>query len=315
MALDVEIPAMGESVIEVILIEWLKEDGEYVERDEAVCVLETDKANVDLPAPTAGVLKHGAELDSTLGVGAVIAQIEEGDQPAAESVEAQQSTTVENAPDPAAEQAVKKAQSPAARRLAEEHSVDVAEVEGTGKNGLITKEDVRALIDVQETPKAQPSDPTTQLAAQPAPPAPASALSAEGEEDGQRREPMSRLRQRIAQHLVSAQHSAAMLTTFNEIDLSAVMELRALYKERFAEVHGISLGFMSFFSRAAVLAPRASACRRTERIAFVARARRELIVSSRAYSGAYSELIATISSAISLHYSELIPRRATISSL
>ncbi len=245
MALDVEIPAMGESVSEVILIEWLKEDGEYVERDEAVCVLETDKANVDLPAPAAGVLKHGAELDSTLGVGAVIARIEEGDKPADEPVEVPQS-----APEPATQQATEKALSPAARRLAEEQGIDVASVEGTGKNGLVTKEDVRAAIDAQETPKAQPLPPTPQpVALSAAPPA----LS---DGDGQRREPMSRLRQRIAQHLVSAQQSAAMLTTFNEIDLSAVMELRARYKERFTEVHGISLGFMSFFSRAAVLALR-----------------------------------------------------------
>lgn len=256
MTVDVEIPAMGESVSEVILIEWLKEDGEYVERDEAVCVLETDKANVDLPAPTAGVLKHGAELDSTLDVGAIIAQIEEGDKPAAELVEAQQGTTVENAPEPVPEQAVEKALSPAARRLVEEHSVDVAAVEGTGKNGLITKEDVRAFIGAQETSKVLPSEPTPQPTAQPAPPVPAPSPAVGSEEDGQRREPMSRLRQRIAQHLVSAQHSAAMLTTFNEIDLSSVMELRARYKERFAEVHGISLGFMSFFSRAAVLALR-----------------------------------------------------------
>ena len=260
MAMDVEIPAMGESVSEVILIEWLKEDGEYVERDEAVCVLETDKANVDLPAPAAGVLKHGAELDSTLGIGAVIARIEEGDKPAAEEAEAPQSAPEESASEPATEQAAEKALSPAARRLAEEQGVDVASVEGTGKNGLITKEDVRAAIDVQETPvqetpvqetpKAQPLPPTPQ------PVAPSAAPPAVSDGDGQRREPMSRLRQRIAQHLVSAQHSAAMLTTFNEIDLSAVMELRARYKERFTEVHGISLGFMSFFSRAAVLALR-----------------------------------------------------------
>ena len=255
MAMDVEIPAMGESVSEVILIEWLKEDGEYVERDEAVCVLETDKANVDLPAPAAGVLKHGAELDSTLGIGAVIARIEEGDKPAAEEAEAPQSAPEESASEPATEQAAEKALSPAARRLAEEQGVDVASVEGTGKNGLITKEDVRAAIDVQETPvqetpKAQP------LPSTPQPVAPSAASPAVSDGDGQRREPMSRLRQRIAQHLVSAQHSAAMLTTFNEIDLSAVMELRARYKERFNEVHGISLGFMSFFSRAAVLALR-----------------------------------------------------------
>ena len=149
MAMDVEIPAMGESVSEVILIEWLKEDGEYVERDEAVCVLETDKANVDLPAPAAGVLKHGAELDSTLGIGSVIARIEEGDKPAAEAAEAPQSAPEERGPEPATEQAAEKALSPAARRLAEEQGVDIASVEGTGKNGLITKEDVRAAIDVR----------------------------------------------------------------------------------------------------------------------------------------------------------------------
>ena len=241
MAVDVEIPTMGESVSEVILIEWLKADGEFVERDEAICVLETDKANVDLPAPAAGLLKHGAEIDATLGIGAVIAQIEAGAKPAAESEDA--SPTPVPAPEetPAAED--DKALSPAARRLAEENGVDVAAVEGTGKNGLITKEDIRAFIDAQSAPvasppaSAPPATPSPAPEPAPVPRSPSPAALSDG--DGQRREPMSRLRQRIAQHLVAAQHNAAMLTTFNEIDMSAVMELRARYKERFAEVHGI----------------------------------------------------------------------------
>ncbi len=258
MAVDVEIPTMGESVSEVILIEWLKADGEFVERDEAICVLETDKANVDLPAPAAGLLKHGAEIDATLGIGAVIAQIEAGAKPAAESEDAPPAPVPAPEETPAAED--DKALSPAARRLAEENGVDVAAVEGTGKNGLITKEDIRAFIDAQSAPvasppaSAPPATPSPAPEPAPVPRSPSPAALSDG--DGQRREPMSRLRQRIAQHLVAAQHNAAMLTTFNEIDMSAVMELRARYKERFAEVHGISLGFMSFFSRAAVLALR-----------------------------------------------------------
>ncbi len=253
MAVDVAIPAMGESVSEVILIEWLKGDGEFVERDEAICVLETDKANIDLPAPAAGLLKHAAELDATFAVGALIARIEEGAKPAGGAGD--------DAPDEGKAQATEpnpgeKMLSPAARRLAEEHAVDVAAVQGSGKDGRITKEDVRSAIDARAVPAAaaEPAAKKEELVAAPQAPAPRPAVSSDG--DGQRREPMSRLRQRIAQHLVSAQHNAAMLTTFNEIDMSAVMELRARYKERFAEVHGVSLGFMSFFSRAAVLALR-----------------------------------------------------------
>lgn len=273
MAVDVEIPSMGESVSEVILIEWLKGDGDYVERDEPICVLETDKANVDLPAPMAGVLKHAEKVDATLAIGAVIAQIAAGAKPA------ESATPAAVQGDAAAEvveqrdekvQAEEKLLSPAARRLVEEHGVDAAAIVGTGKDGRVTKEDVLKVVDAaaadsKDTPAAvAPAAKKESIAAPPAVapvapqakevPLPRPSASPVGE--GQRREPMSRLRQRIAQHLVAAQHNAAMLTTFNEIDLSAVMELRARYKERFTEVHGVSLGFMSFFSRAAVLALR-----------------------------------------------------------
>jgi 2-oxoglutarate dehydrogenase E2 component (dihydrolipoamide succinyltransferase) len=268
MAVDVEIPSMGESVSEVILIEWLKGDGDYVERDEPICVLETDKANVDLPAPMAGVLKHAEKVDATLAIGAVIAQIAAGAKPAESAAPAavQSGAAAEVVEEPAAEKLL----SPAARRLVEEHAIDAAAIAGTGKDGRVTKEDVLKVVDAaaadsKDTPAAvAPAAKKESIAAPPAVapvapqakevPLPRPSASPVGE--GQRREPMSRLRQRIAQHLVAAQHNAAMLTTFNEIDLSAVMELRARYKERFTEVHGVSLGFMSFFSRAAVLALR-----------------------------------------------------------
>ena len=256
MSVQVEIPSMGESVSEVILLEWLKGDGERVEQDEPLCVLETDKANVELPSPASGALKHLQSTDTTLDIGAVVAEIDETAQAAAPAPASK--------PKPAA---LKPAPSlsPAVRRLVEEHALDPTAIEGTGKGGRLTKKDVLAHLETLSTPEpapepiqpppvpkpASPPEPEpTQPSPEPAPappPAPASP-------DPIRREPMSRLRQRIAEHLVAAQHNAAMLTTFNEIDMNAVMQLRAKYKERFAQVHGSSLGLMSFFSRAAVLA-------------------------------------------------------------
>ena len=261
MALDVEIPGMGESVSEVILIEWLKDDGERVERDEPICVLETDKANVDLPSPASGTLKHLQALETTLEIGAVIAQIEEGAAPSAPTAQGDVSSppapaVQEEAPVPpvaaaaasdAAAEEKSDALSPAVRKLVEEHGLDPAAMVGSGKDGRLTKQDVLAHIEAAKP--AQASAAETQITAPPSPPA-----APESAEDGIRREPMSRIRQRIAQHLVGAQHNAAMLTTFNEVDMSGVMALRAKYKARFAEVHGISLGLMSFFSRAVVLA-------------------------------------------------------------
>ena len=296
MAVDVEIPEMGESVSEAILLEWLKEDGEYVERDEPICVLETDKANVDLPAPAAGILHPLKALDETLEVGDVIARIEEGEE--ANGVEAAGSEEDEKAEDrPQVEEeesvveekeedVVADELSPAVRRLIEEQDLDAADIKGTGRGGRLTKEDVLAHLETKETEqeeaeKAKVSPAKADKAATPkaktakaetspvkadkaaTPKAKASRPSAppqpqqteEGfDEKGIRREPMSRIRQRIAEHLVRSQQNAAMLTTFNEVDMSGVMALRAKYKERFAEVHGISLGLMSFFSRAVLLA-------------------------------------------------------------
>ena len=250
MSVQVEIPSMGESVSEVILLEWLKGDGERVEQDEPLCVLETDKANVELPSPASGALKHLQPTDTTLAIGDIVAEIEES----AASAPASKPEPAPPKPEPVL--------SPAVRRLVEEHELDSAAIEGTGKDGRLTKKDVLAHLKILSAPEpAQPPPapaPTQPLPApEPAQPSPApepTPSPAPTGPDPIRREPMSRLRQRIAEHLVAAQHNAAMLTTFNEIDMSGVMQLRAKYKERFAQVHGASLGLMSFFSRAAVLA-------------------------------------------------------------
>ena len=250
MSVQVEIPSMGESVSEVILLEWLKGDGERVKQDEPLCVLETDKANVELPSPASGALKHLQSPDATLAIGAVVAEIDETAQAVAPAPA--------SAPEPSAPKP-EPTLSPAVRRLVEEHELDPTAIEGTGKDGRLTKKDVLAHLETLSAPEpaqpppvpkpAPPPKPESTPAPEPAQPAPAPASP-----DLTRREPMSRLRQRIAEHLVAAQHNAAMLTTFNEIDMSGVMQLRAKYKERFAQVHGTSLGLMSFFSRAAVLA-------------------------------------------------------------
>ena len=251
MSVQVEIPSMGESVSEVILLEWLKGDGERVEQDEPLCVLETDKANVELPSPASGALKHLQPTDTTLAIGAIVAEIEES----AASAPASKPEPAPPEPEPVL--------SPAVRRLVEEHELDPAAIEGTGKDGRLTKKDVLAHLKtppaptepIQPPPAPEPAPKPAQPPPAPEPPAPEPTppLAPAGPAPI-RREPMSRLRQRIAEHLVAAQHNAAMLTTFNEIDMSGVMQLRAKYKERFAQVHGASLGLMSFFSRAAVLA-------------------------------------------------------------
>ena len=272
MSVDVAIPEMGESISEVILLEWLKSDGDYVQRDEALCVLETDKANVDLPSPAAGVLHPVSAVDETLAVGAVIARIDENAEPTAAPAAAADETAV--APDgadratPAKPAEVAPADgnegptddlSPAVRRLVTENNLNPSTLQATGPGGRVTKEDV--LAHLAEASAAKPA-----ASAAPAPVSPPSApktpsgppaSAAASTQDGIRRVPMTKIRQRIAQHLVAAQHNAAMLTTFNEVDMTEIMALRARHKERFAAVHGVNLGLMSFFSRAVVLALKA----------------------------------------------------------
>ena len=314
MAVDVGVPEIGESISEVVLLEWLKAGGEYVEKGEPVCVLETDKANVDLPAPEAGVLQPLKEVDETIAVGEVIARIEEGERPADERRPKRGSPApAPESPAPGADPGPREeppaeaaagppALSPAVRRLVQESGVDPSRIRGTrprrpadqaGRAGLSEEhvrpegtvsppgsrnppglQDPRPRRRLHATPEAAPVPTAPDAASEagapaapeaaPAPRAPAPAPQTKEElppprsrpAPGERREPMSRIRKRIAQRLTEAQRVAAMLTTFNEVDLSEVMALRARHKERFQEKHGVSLGLMSFFSRASVIALR-----------------------------------------------------------
>lgn len=274
MAVDVVIPELGESVTEAILVEWLKKDGAAVEEDEPIAVIETDKADVELPAPESGILSHSKSDGDTVQVGEAIGQIDPDgtasgeDAESAEDDEASQNKaekTEENeavSETPSASKSdddkeTDEALSPAVRRLVTENDLDPAKIEGTGKDGRLTKEDVINYLDQQgeETEKKETSAKSekTEKAATPEKTAPAKPQS-KPDGEGVRREPMSKIRQRIAQHLVAAQQNAAMLTTFNEVDMTGIFDLRAKYKERFQEVHGVSLGLMSFFVRACVLA-------------------------------------------------------------
>lgn len=282
MATNVEVPSVGESVTEAILLKWYKQTGERVEMDEPLCELETDKANVDIPAPVAGVITVSAGEGDTVTVGQVIASID----PAGEATVTADAPAAEAAPAPASASPAPAAPasasggggdtdpadlSPAVRRLVGEHNLDASKIPGTGPGGRLTKEDVLAHIAASggapSTALAVPAPTTPAPAAAPAPaPAPAAPKAAPPAAAaaprppprsvaGQtRREPMSKLRKRIAQRLVAAQQETAMLTTFNEIDLTEVIALRKSFKEDFKKVHGVSLGFMSFFTRATSLA-------------------------------------------------------------
>ncbi len=270
MALEVTIPEMGESVNEVVLLEWLKQDGEYVDRDDPICLLETDKANVDLPAPTAGILRALKAADSTLAIGETIALIEAGSKPKTAvtkpktpSDEAPKKNTSDETPKKNTSDETPKsanaAFSPAVRRLLSEHNLDPASIPGTGRDGRLIKEDILAYLNKHTSPTTPPELFPATAPAEPTPTATTPTVLPQNntaDSAGERRVPMTKIRQRIAEHLVAAQHNSAMLTTFNEADMSAIITLRGQYKERFTEVHGISLGFMSFFSRAVVLALR-----------------------------------------------------------
>ena len=264
MASEVKVPTLGESVTEATIGEWLKQPGDAVALDEPVASLETDKVAVEVPAPIAGVMgEHKFAVGDTVEVGTVITAIEEGTatagpeetRPREEApVEAQEASADEDAGvQPASasssdETADVTTMSPAVRRAVLEHGLDPTKIRGTGKDGRLTKEDVLAAA------KAKSAAPAPSASA-PAPsptPAPSGARP-----QGERREErvrMTRIRQTIAKRLKGAQEEAALLTTFNDCDMTAVIEAREAYKELFARKHGIKLGFMSFFAKAACLA-------------------------------------------------------------
>jgi len=248
MATEVKVPTLGESITEATIGEWLKQPGEPVKADEPIASLETDKVAVEVPAPVAGVMgAHLAQPGDTVNVGATIAMIEAGGAGAAAApaapatAEAAAPAAAQQAPAAVGEEPVMTL-SPAVRRLVLEHGLDPSSIKGSGKDGRLTKEDVLAAA---STAKDAPAP----AAASPAP-APTAALP----EIGGRKEErvrMTRLRQTIAHRLKEAQNSAAILTTFNDVDMTAVMEARAKYKDLFEKKHGVRLGFMGFFVKAA----------------------------------------------------------------
>lgn len=273
MSVEVKIPRLAESISEAVLVEWLKQDGTAVAADEAIATLETDKAAVEIAAPEPGTLRHARAVGDKVLVGEVIARIEAGASaptpaaakpaagaaapaPPAAPALAPSATPAAPAP-PANDDAVL---GPAVRRLVEEHRLDPSRIPASGRGGRLLKEDVlRHLEESASAPAtsaapAPAAAPATSAAPAPAPAPTPAAATPEADGADERVVPMSRIRQRIAERLVQAQHTAAILTTFNEIDMSAVMDLRARMKERFEKRHGVRLGFLSFFTRAASLA-------------------------------------------------------------
>jgi len=292
MATDVQVPALGESITEGTLAQWLKKPGDAVAADEPIASLETDKVTVEVPSPVAGVLAEQLVKEGdTVAVGALIARIDEGAQAAATPAEQGADSTKTNpagagespalrgddhaphagetqsaAEAPAASDTVTTL-SPAVRRAVLEHHVDPSKIRGTGKDGRLTKDDVIAAAEAQKSGSAAPASSPAKAGAQ-APeakapsapqPSPAQAKAWTPASAGERKEErvkMSRLRLTIAARLKEAQNSAALLTTFNDVDMTAVIEARARYKDLFEKKHGIRLGFMGFFVKAVALATR-----------------------------------------------------------
>jgi 2-oxoglutarate dehydrogenase E2 component (dihydrolipoamide succinyltransferase) len=281
MATDVHVPALGESITEGTLAQWLKQPGEAVAQDEPIASLETDKVTVEVPSPVAGMLAEQVVKEGeTVAVGAVIARIDQGASAAAPAPAPAEAASApatnpagagenpqprgsEHAPEPAAPAADGDDQimtmSPAVRRAVLEYHVDPTRIRGSGKDGRLTKDDVIAAAEAQKSGSpAQAGAPAPEAKA-PAPEtkAPPPGLRPSPGNAGERKEErvkMSRLRQTIAKRLKDAQNTAAMLTTFNDVDMTAVIEARARYKDLFEKKHGIRLGFMGFFVKACALA-------------------------------------------------------------
>src|SRR6266487_3969904 len=244
MTTEIRVPTLGESVTEATIGRWFKQPGEAVAADEPVVELETDKVTVEVPAPASGVLAEILAKDGeTVAPGALLGQIQEGGAPAKAAPAPQPPPQPKPAaPRPAAVDVL----APSVRRIAEESGIDAAHVSGTGRDGRVTKGDMIAAIEraaAAPTPVAQPA-----AAIQMRAPSPSDDAARE------ERVRMTKLRQTIARRLKDAQNTAAMLTTFNEVDMGNVMALRNQYKELFEKKHGVKLGFMGFFVRASIQA-------------------------------------------------------------
>ncbi|MBM9589982.1 2-oxoglutarate dehydrogenase complex dihydrolipoyllysine-residue succinyltransferase [Leptospira sp. 201903075] len=247
MAIEIKVPEMGESVTEATISAWTKKEGDAVKVDEVLAILETDKVSLEIPAPTSGVLKSiSKKVGDVVHVRDIMGVIEEG---AVAVAPASSGTPAPQAATPAAQPNTGKVNDelpPAARKLIEENKLDVTKITGTGRNGQITKEDVILFLEkggasTTSAPKAAAS-----------PEIPRAVVVNTNNGPRETIVPMTKLRQTIANRLVQAQHTAAILTTFNEVDMSPIMELRNKYKDKFKDTHGVGLGFMSLFTKAVV---------------------------------------------------------------
>ena len=237
MVLEMKVPSPGESITEVEIAEWLVEDGDYVEKDQAIAEVDSDKATLELPAEESGIITLKAEVGDAVAVGEVVclidtsAQKPEGSAPKAEAKEESKKEEPKAEPkkaEPAKETYASGTPSPAAKKILDEKGIQPSSVSGSGRDGRITKEDAVQAVPSMGTPT--------------------------GGSRGETRSKLSMLRRKVAERLVSAKNETAMLTTFNEVDMSPIFELRKQYKEEFKDKHGVSLGFMSFFTKAVIRA-------------------------------------------------------------
>jgi len=231
MILKMEIPSPGESISEVEIAQWLVSDGEYVDKDQIIAEIDSDKATLELPAEQSGVITLKAEEGDVVEVGQVVCHIDteaEGISKEKPTVSDISEKNLEVKPDTDSDDSKSEILSPAARKIAEEKKIDISNIKGTGKSGRITKQDV--LLGKPAMGKVDDS------------------------KRSESRKKLSMLRRKVAERLVSVKNETAMLTTFNEVDMSAIFDLRNKYKEKFKEKHGVNLGFMSFFTLASVRA-------------------------------------------------------------
>ncbi|NML65758.1 2-oxoglutarate dehydrogenase complex dihydrolipoyllysine-residue succinyltransferase [Hymenobacter sp. RP-2-7] len=248
---EMKIPAVGESITEVTVAKWLKPDGAQVSRDEVIAELESDKATFELPAEGTGTLRHAVKEGETISIGAVIARIEGGagasaaPAPAANAPAASPASTA--APAGGSSSYATGVPSPAAGKILSEKGVNPADVAGTGRDGRITKEDALGA-------QAKPTAPAPAKAAPAAASVASTSSPAPTGDRGQRRERMSNLRKTVARRLVAVKNETAMLTTFNEVNMQPIMDLRTKFKDKFKEKNGVGLGFMSFFTKAVCVA-------------------------------------------------------------
>lgn len=251
MAVEIKVPSPGESITEVQISSWLKKDGDFVERDEEICEIDSDKATLTIPAEASGTLKILVEEGETVKVGDVICSIDtnakSNGKPKAgrEEKKTEEKTEVkEKAPDnestskEEAKTYADKIPSVAAKKLMEEHNISAEKIKATGRDGRITKGDVLEAIGSNGGNGVEESD------------KPEKRFERKSWSREQRRKKLSMLRKKVAERLVAVKNETAMLTTFNEVDMSAIMEIRKKYKDKFKEKHGIGLGFMSFFTKA-----------------------------------------------------------------